>query len=252
MAGIGPEKFVILCPSTLKDADWQKKKGKAGKLTKTGLGAELKTFEAMLKKVDVSALDPGSNPVKSEDELQRAVARSKQEYDKNVAPLQKQLKKVEDAAIKAAAALKKNPLAKSAVKAAEAIAKDADYYSVTCKSIDTGPTIDKMRSDIKRKNDLAAQHLVGSLKKFAAGSKVFLADPTKDNWQNHIKQQGRSVSNSVAQLQNYRKQFWSTFEKFKGFDSATLGIKDDEFDSKAVKIVKLALVQVKGIAAFKG
>ena len=42
MAGIPPYDFLKYFPATLTDSDWQKRKGKIGKMKKTGLGAELK------------------------------------------------------------------------------------------------------------------------------------------------------------------------------------------------------------------
>lgn len=252
MAGIMPSAFVASCPATLTDKDWQKKKGKAGKLTKTGLGAELQKLEALLKKVDTVKLDPAANPSKSMDELKQRVIDAKSEYNSSVVPVQKQLAVVKKAAADAAAKLKKNPLAGDAQKAAKAIEKDADTYGVTCKSLDLEGSIKKVKDDIQKKNDLAAKLLVGSIKKFAVGAGAYLKDPTKESWETNIKQQGRSVSNSVAQLENYRAKFWTDFEKFKGFDTGTLGLKEDEFDTKGVQLVKAAVGQVKQIAAFKG
>ena len=40
MAGIPPMDLLKYFPATLKDSDWQKKKGKIGRMVKTGLGAE--------------------------------------------------------------------------------------------------------------------------------------------------------------------------------------------------------------------
>ena len=253
MAGIRPSDFVIACPNTLNDKDWQKKKGKAGKLTKTGLGDELKKFEALLKKVDTVNLDPASNPSKSLDELKERVIEAKKEYVSSVQPIEKQLRKVKDAATAAEKKLGKNPLAKDARKAAKQIEQDAGTYLVTCKSLDLEGSIAKVKADIEKKNDLAAKLLKGSIVKFAQGAKVFLGAPTKENWGTHVKQQGRSVSNSVAQLSNYRAEFWKDFEKFKGFDENTLGMKEEsDFSDKGVKYVRAAVGQVKSIAAFKG
>lgn len=252
VAGIEPGLFVISCPNTLNDSSWQKKKGKVGKMVKTGLGDELKKVEALLKKVDVVALDPSSIPSKSVEELKVRVDAAKKEYQASVVPLQKQLKAVRDKAEEAVKKLKKMPLGGDAAKAAAQIAKDADVYSVTCKSLDLEGAVKKVMADIQKKNELAAKHLKASLAKFAQGAKTYLGDPTKESWETNIKQQGRSVSNSVAQLQNYRVKFWTDFEKFKGFDAGTLGFEDSDFSDKGVKLVKAAIGQVKDIAAFKG
>ncbi len=252
MAGIRPSDFVVSCPATLTDKDWQKKKGTAGKMTKTGLGAELKKLEALLKQVDMNRIDPAALPSKSMAELQNRVEEAKQEYAKSVVPIQKHLATVRKAADDAAAKLKKNPLAKDAVKAATQVSKDAATYAVTCKSLDLVGSVKKAKEDIDRKNDLAAKLLAGSIKKFAQGAGAYLKDPTKDSWETNIKQQGRSVSNSVAQLENYRAKFWTDFEKFKGFDSNTLGLAETDFADRGVQLVKAAVGQVRSIAAFKG
>mgnify|MGYP001077292758 CR=1 FL=1 len=252
MAGIRPSDFVIKCPPELADAHWQKKKGKVGKMVKTGVGAELKKLHAMLKKVDTLALDPASNPSKSMKELQIKVAEAKKEYMKSIPPIKKQCLTIKSVAEKAEAKLKKMPLGKDASKAAASVAKAADFYSVTCKSLDLDSSVDKVKADIAKKNMLAAKLLKSSLAKYMTGAKKFLSDPTKESWGENIKQQGRSVSNSVAQLAEYRAEFWNDFEKFKGFDLATLKIDDDDnFGKKTSALVKAAAKQVVAIAKFK-
>jgi len=252
MAGIRPDMFVLKCPPELADAHWQKKKGKVGKMVKTGVGAELKKLTSMLKKVDANALDPASTPSKTMDELRTKVAIAKKEYMAKVVPIKKQCQVIRDIATKAEAKLKKVPLGKDASKAAAAVSKAADWYSVTCKSLDLDGSIEKVKGDIAKKNMLAAKLLKASLAKYMNGAKKFLSDPTKDSWESNIKQQGRSVSNSVAQLTQYNAQFWSEFEKFKGFDLQTLRIEDDEdFAKKTSALVKAAAKQVVAISKFK-
>ncbi len=252
MAGIVPGTFVIKCPPELKDAHWQKKKGKVGKMVKTGLGAELKKLEALLKRVNTSNLDPASTPSKTMEELKAKVEAAKSEYKSSIPPIQKQLKVIQKVAAEAEAKLKKMPLGKDARKAAAAVGKAAEWYSVTCKSLDLEGSIAKVKASIDKKNMLAAKLLKASLAKFITGAKAFLSDPTKSSWESNIKQQGRSVSNSVAQLEPYKKQFWTEFEKFKGFDLDTLKIADDDqFADKTTKLVKAAAKQVGAIAKFK-
>lgn len=252
MAGIVPGTFVIKCPPELKDAHWQKKKGKVGKLVKTGLGAELKKLEALLKRVNTNDIDPASSPSKSMEELKVKVAAAMKEYKSSVPPIQKQLKVIQTVAAQAEAKLKKMPLGKDARKAATAVGKAADFYGVTCKSLDLEGSIAEVKASIQKKNMLAAKLLKSSLVKFITGAKSFLGDPNKASWESNIKQQGRSVSNSVAQLKPYKEQFWTEFEKFKGFDLGTLKIADDEqFGAKTTAIVKAAAKQVGAIAKFK-
>ncbi len=253
MAGIRPSDLGINCPGELKNPHWQKAKGKVGKLIKTGLGAELKKLDLMLKKTDLALLDPASNPSKTIEELTKKVVAAKKEYASKVEPMRKQLGIIKSKAAEAEKKLKSTPMGSSAAKAAAEVGKMAAQYAVTCKSLDMIGSVEKVKADIDKKNMLAAKLLKGSLVKFVAGAKAFLADPTEESWGKNIKQQGRSVSNSLAQLQNYRAKFWKNFEKFKGFDTGTLKIaKDPEFSKKSAFIVKKAIEQIKLIASFKG
>lgn len=254
MAGIRPSDIRIKRPAELDDAHWQKKKGKIGKLVKTGIGAELKKLNLLIKKIDLMVLDPSSNPSKTMAELRDKVVAAKKEYAKSIPPLQKQCKAVQAIALKAEATLKKKPFGKDAAKAAAAVAKAADWYSVTCKSLDLDKAIADVKAAIDKKNAIAAKLLEGSIKKFLTGAKKYLAldNPTKDDWDAIMKQNGRSVSNSVAQLTEYRDRFWKDFVKFKGFDLNTMGIKDDEkFAAITKKLVKMSAAQVVAIAKFK-
>lgn len=252
MAGI--DIYSLNYPKILTNADWQKAKGKIGKLTKTGLGDALDKAEAAFKKIDKTVLDPSTNPSKSMEELKEKVDAAKKHYAAAVVPFAKELDNVVKAAKDAEGKLKKAIGGGDAAKAAAAVAKEAEFLRVGCKSIDLETPIAKVKADIEKKNELAARLLNDSLKKFVSGAQSFMRAPGKESWESNIKQQGRSVSNSVAQLQNYRKQFWTTFEKFKGFDQATLGLNadDEETNQKRVKLVTLALGQVKAIASFKG
>jgi hypothetical protein len=252
MAGVDPSAVTAALPVELTDKDWQKKKGLIGKTVKTGLGAELQKIEALHKKIDGLKLDPASNPSKTIEELTQRVKDAKAEFNASIEPLRKQLLATVKVADDAEKALKKVMGGGSAAKAAAAVSKAASDFAVTCKSIDLEARIQKVMADIKKKNDLAKKLLAGSLTAFVNDTKVFLGEPTKENWESKVKQQGRSVSNSVAQLDGYRQNFWSDFEKFKGFDSGTLKLSTPEdFSDKGVKLVKLALIQVKAIASFK-
>ncbi len=252
MAGVSPYDLLDSFSATLTNSDWQKKKGKIGKMKKTGLGPELKKVESLVKKINLAVLDPASNPSKSIEELDKKVALAKAEYQKSVDPLRKQLFVTKSKAEEAAKKLKKMPLGGDAAKAATAVAKAAGQFALTCKSLDLDTPVAKVKADIQRKSDAAQKFLRGSLQKFAVGAKAFMSDPTEKSWGSNIKQQGRSVSNSVAQIGSYRAKFWKDFEKFKGFDTSTLKIANDpEFEKKAKFIVKKAVTQVKAIAAFK-
>ena len=249
MAGVDVS-AIVEYPKTLTDADWQKKKGLIGKLKKTGLGAELIEAQALHNKIDAVKLLP-QNP-NTEVEIQAGIKDAKVYYAKIVFPLRMQLSKVDKVATKAADTLKKMTGGGDASKAALAVAKAATDFALTCKSLDMDGPIQAMRDLIVKKNMLAAKYLTESIKKFLVGAKVFLADGSKESWGDNIKQQGRSVSNSVKQLENYNKEFWAEFQKFQGFDLGTLKLMGDEDKDTRVKLVKKALLQVTEIAKFKG
>lgn len=249
MAGVSVT-AIVNYPKTLTDADWQKKKGLIGKLKKTGLGDELVKAQALHKKIDATNLLP-QNP-NTEEEIQAGIKAGKDYYAKMVEPLRKQLFEVDKVATKAADTLKKMTGGGDASKAALAVAKAATDFALTCKSLDMDGPLKEMRERIVKKNLLAAQFLVDAIKKFLVGSKVFLADGSKESWDENIKQQGRSVSNSVKQLDNYNKEFWAEFQKFQGFDQQTLKISGEADKDDRIKLVKKALLQVTEIAKFKG
>lgn len=250
MAGVSVA-AIVEYPKTLTDADWQKKKGLIGKTKKTGLGVELVKAQAMHSKIDTTNLLP-QNP-NTEEELQAGVKSGKEYYAKMVEPFRKQLFEVDKVATKAADTLKKVTGGGDASKAALAVAKAASDFAVTCKSIDLDGPLKVMRDRIDKKNQLAAKFLMESIKKFLVGSKVFLADGSAASWNENVKQQGRSVSNSVKQLDSYNKAFWPEFQKFQGFDLSTMKLTEDDekHKSERIKAVKKALVQVVEIAKFK-
>ena len=142
----------------------------------------------------------------------------------------------------------------AAAKEAAAIAKGLGNFAVTCKSIDLQASIKKAEERVAKLNALATKNLTDSIKKFLTGAKTFLGgDGSAGSWESSIKQNGRSVSNSVRQLDAYNKKFWSDFVKFQGFDLGTLKITEDDDKSKEKrkKLVKLAVAQVAAIAKFK-
>lgn len=247
MSGVPFSTLTAEYPPELTDAAWQRAKGLVGKMTETGLGAELKKAEALWRAIDVSKLDPSSSPSKTLEELEQKVVKSKAHYRETVEPLSKQLAVVKKVAADAAAKLGRAVGGGSAAKAATAVEKRADLLGVTCKSLDLEGAIAKVKADIDKKNELAQRLLEDSLKKFAVGAEVFLRAPSMNSWSANIKQQGRSVSNSVAQLTRLRVKYWAAFEKFKGFDEHTLGLKESDHDTM-VNLVKSALEQVKQIA----
>jgi len=254
MAGVDA-KVLMVYPKEITDANWQKKKGLIGKATKTGLGAELTKCENLHKKIDTGKLDAGSNAPKTREDIDKAVKEVKAHYAAAVEPLRKQLLAAKGTAEAAEKTLKKAVGGGAAAKEAAAIAKALGDFAVTCKSIDLEASIKKAEERVAKLNELATKNLDASIVKFLNGYKAFKAsDGSKDSWDKLIKQNGRSVSNSVRQLEAYNKKFWGTFEKtFKGFDLGTMKLADDDDKSKALrqKIAKLAKDQVVEIAKFK-
>lgn len=252
MAGISSVELVKY-PKELTDADWQKKKGLLAKAVKTGLGSELKKGEALHGKLDSAKLEADSNAPKTREDLDLAIKQAKDHYKSAVEPLIAQLKQIVKVAEETEKVLSGKKL-KDAAAAAAAIAKRADLFSITCKSVDLEASIKRAEERIDKLNQLAAQMLNSSIAKFLKGAKEFLSgDGSAASWNDKIKQNGRSVSNSVRQLENYNKAFWKEFQKFQGFDLGTMKLTGDDEKSKELrlKVVRLAVKQVADIARFK-
>jgi hypothetical protein len=253
MAGVSAS-ALIEYPKELTDADWQKKKGLMAKTVKTGLGAELKKGEALHKKVESHKLEADSNAPKSMEDLEVGIAEAKKHYREVVQPLINQLKTIVTEAKSAEAAMTKGKY-KDAAAAAVIIGKKADLFAITCKSVDLEASIKRGTERVDKLNTLAAKLLMDSIKKFLVSSKTFLAsDGSVESWDDNVKQNGRSVSNSVRQLKNYNVVFWKDFQKFDGFDLGTMKLNDDEDKSKEkrLKLCRDAIKQVVEIAKFKG
>jgi len=241
-------------PKEITDANWQKKKGVIGKATKTGLGAELKKCVVLHKKISTDLLDVMSNAPKSQDDIDKATKAAKAHYASAVAPFRKQLLVAKAKAEEAEKKLKKKPGGGKAAKEAAIIAKGLGNFAVTCKSIDLQASIKAAQDRVARLSAIAAKQLLPSLKKFITGAKSFLSgDGSAESWNSLIKQNGRSVSNSIRQMDAYKAKFWSDFVKFQGFDLNTIGLSDDDDKSKAKrkKLAKVAASQVIAISKFK-
>ncbi len=218
----------LVYPKELTDADWQKKKGTLAKTVKTGLGEALQAGEAMFKRIDLAELDPGSTPSRTREELTQKVDQAKAYYRSRILPLIQQVRDIKAAAQDAAEKLGKKPGLGSAVKAAQAVAKAAETYAVTLKSLDLDDMVARVTADIDKKDALARKLFADSCKRFLDGAKAFLSAPSFDAWDDKIKQQGRSVSNSVGQLAELRDRYWKDFQKFQGFDTGTLKLRKDD------------------------
>jgi len=253
MAGVDASALAAY-PKEITDANWQKKKGLIGKAVKTGLGAELIKCENLQKKIDTAKLDAGSSAPKSTEDIDKAVKEAKAHYAAAVEPLRKQLLAAKGTAEEAEKKLKKAVGGGAAAKEAAAIAKALGNFAVTCKSVDLEASIKKAVDRVAMLNKKATDELDKSILKFLTTYKTFKAsDGSKDNWEKLIKQNGRSVSNSVRQLDAYNKKFWGTFKNFQGFDLGTLKLTEDDDKTKAMrlKLAKLAKDQVVEIAKFK-
>ncbi len=253
MAGIAAGELIAY-PKVLTDADWQKKKELLSKTISTGLGAELKKGEALHKKIETHKLEADSDAPKSMEDLEKGITDAKAYYRSHVKPLVDQLKEIVKVAKATDVAMTKAKYKKSAAAAAD-IAKEADLFSVKCQSVDLEASIKRGTARVEKLNMLAAQQLVASIKKFLVSTKVFLAsDGNAASWNDNVKQNGRSVSNSVRQLANYNAEFWAEFQKFQGFDLGTMKLSNDDDKSKAerLEICQEAVKQVVQIARFRG
>ena len=241
-------------PDALTNKAWQKSKGALGKLKKTGLGDLLKTAEALHKKLDFNALNPRFANPNTQAQLDKAVADCKDLFKNSFKPFCDHLDKV---AIHATKVEKDNSALLKAEKTKNGIyevIKAAKSLKVTINSLDLDTPRKELQDRIDVKQKLAKKHFDESLKKFVTGYKAFKADPSPASWEKNIKQQGRSVSNSVATLEDYRAKFWSDFQKFQGFDEATLKLdKSDpeQFKKLGLELATRAVEQVAKIAAFK-
>jgi hypothetical protein len=253
MAGVDATALMSY-PKEITNAHWQKKKGLIGKATKTGLGAELTKCESLQKKIDVIKLDVGSNSPKTQDAIDQATKEVKAYYSSAVEPLRKQLLSAKSKAEDAEKKLKKKTGGGKAAKEAALIAKGLGNFAVTCKSIDLQASIKAAEARVAKLNAIAAKMLNASIKKFLTGYKAFASgDGSADSWGKLMKQNGRSVSNSIKQLDAYNKEFWSDFVKFKGFDLGTMKLTEDDDKSKKMrkKLAKAAAGQVVAMAKFK-
>lgn len=239
-------------PVALTDKHWQKSKGALAKLKKTGIGDLLKTAEGQYKKLDFNALDPRNQNPRTQADLDKAVAKVKDTFKSSFKPFCDHLDKI---ATHAGKVEKENSkLLKGAKSGIADVIAAAKSFKLTLNSLDVETPIKEVQDRIDRVQHLAKVNFDDSLKKFLVGYKAFKADPTPASWEKNIKQQGRSVSNSVATLEPYKTKFWKDFQKFQGFDTGTLGFdtKDDaKFAAESTKLVNAALDQVKKIAAFK-
>jgi ribulose bisphosphate carboxylase small subunit len=253
MAGVKASALMVY-PKEITDAYWQKKKGVIGKTKKTGLGAELKKCQALHKKVECEKLDVMSYNPKSRDDIEKAVKEAKVHYAKAVDPLRKQLLAAKSTAENAEKILKKAVGGGSAAKEAAAVAKGLGNFALTCKSVDLEATIKEAEAKVNKLNALAAKFLNDSIKKFLVGAKTFMSgDGSAESWNSLMKQNGRSVSNSIKQLDAYKKQFWKDFVKFQGFDLNTMKLDGDDDKTKKtrLKLAKAATAQVVAMAKFK-
>lgn len=96
---------------------------------------DLKKGEDRHAKIDTSNLYPGRDSPKTQEQLDDGLKLAKEYYKAKVQPLYDHMKQIVKTASKAEAALTKAKHG-DAAKAAAAIAKAADLYAVTCRSID--------------------------------------------------------------------------------------------------------------------
>jgi hypothetical protein len=138
-------------PDILKNANWQKEKGKFAKLfaRETGIGGQMDKLKAAAEKlnlVNVSA----SDTYKSIEVLEAHMAEVRKELGKTE-PIRKEAYALRDLAKQVAAEFKKNKLIPSSTTAhVEAVSRAADLYGVTVKSYDPSADFAKARARVQK------------------------------------------------------------------------------------------------------
>jgi hypothetical protein len=237
-------------PPEITKATWDRKKGLVAKaLGETGIGEACANAEALFDKIDWAAFDIIKlTPTSSSDEALAKVKALKPgvlaEHNKTVKPTIAALKEINKKAEEAAAKLRKNILTKGTAKTAEDIATTADHFSVALQLHSqffdkVAKEADKSLEDIEKSRARIAENM--------SQTKDFLADllhglqkfssidpPTMKDWDDHVKQQGRSVSNNLKGNPELAKKYLKTWvTKFQGFDWVTIGF--DKLDPEALK-----------------
>ncbi len=230
-------------PATLTKSYWDKKKGLIAKASgATGVGEAAASAEHAFDAIDWTVFDIikrspiGTSPQKLKEceALKPSVV---SEFNKSVKPTIAALKQLSRAAADAAQSLNKSKLTKGSGKIAGEIAKEADLFSVALalngvfftavgKECEQSVALmEKNLKTIKENMSKTREYLAALLKGLGDFRKV--DPPTMKQWDQMVKQQGRSVSNNLKGTPELAKKYLKTWTtKFKGFDWSTIGFSD--------------------------
>lgn len=226
-------------PAALLAANWDKNKGTVAKMAgETGIGAALKKLKDQHAKIDWAKLTAnGYGKLHNTAEVDAAEKQAKAYYQSMVVPYAAAARQVRDHATEVAKKFAANKLIpKSSTVYVASIAKAADVVSVACKSLDEefksfAAYRDKLNQQIAGQQKLIRPN-IDKLKK---GLAECLKSPTKDAWNNHVKQQCRSINNGVQVNPQWKAKFGAVWVKYDG-ETFYGKLKDEaKLDEKAKK-----------------
>ena len=215
--------FPIL-PDILKNANWQKEKGKLAKLfaKKTGIGEQMNKIKAGLDKLDGANLGD-SGTYGSMAALEAHLAACKKELAKTE-PVRKECYALRDLAKDVAGQFKKNKLIPSASSAhLEAVAKAADLYGVTIKSYDPTKDFESARANIRVREEAVKKLLTGQLANCATALKTLKGGKaTPEDYEEKGLQAFRGLGAQVAKMPHLKpvQSDWKTLTTVQKVDLA--------------------------------
>lgn len=187
-------------PDILKDANWQKEKGKFAKVFggETGIGAQMNKLKAAYGKLDLAKTNVAM-AYKNLEEVDKAIATCKAELRKTD-DVRKEAYALRDLARKVAADFKKNKLIPGATSLhLENVAKVADAFGVSVKSYDPTKDFEAAKKRIETTLELQRKILRdGMAKCVSAVNGVKGGKATPEDWDKKAWQAIRAYSASVA------------------------------------------------------
>jgi hypothetical protein len=221
MLGAVPEVF----PKELTNKAWQKEKSVLDKVkskTKTGLGEDLEAAEEAWNKINWIALD-ATTAMGKVDQSSKYRAPKEFDFAKAVAeaelkgPVELARKALLKASASARDASQNKDLSKDAVKKATEISKKLLDMEKSLRDIH----LDDFDEKKARFEELFALQMKG-LKKavldLEAGLGEVAKSPTKETWNDSVKQKFRSVGNTLGNFEQF-KEPWKVWVKFDGLQA---------------------------------
>lgn len=237
-------------PASLTDAEWQKKKGSIAKVAgKTGVGEAIKAAKTAFDKIDFNKAEASQIPPaeRSEENLTKKAAEALAWHKGTVEPARDKIKDVRDAANKAAASWKKNPvIPKASVKAAEDFAALADNLWIDLKTNSVTMTkilddYDRMIDTAKRIEEAERAKIATSISNLKKALREVVATPTKAEWgdaNTSAHQRCRSMCNAIKAIPSLKKQYWSEWQKYGDFYAKNVVAGSPTEKAEIIAIVK--------------